>query len=121
MIRTLIVDDHDSMRRVIRALLERSGDIEIVGEARDGVQALQAIANLSPHVVVLDIFMRRMDGFQVLAALSQARQHPRVVMLSMNDSSDMVQRALAGGASAFVSKKMAHAELVEAVKSAAHS
>lgn len=119
MIRTLIVDDHDTMRRVVRMLLERSGEVTVVAEAQDGAQALRAISEHKPDVVVLDIYMDRLDGFGVLNALQKMPVRPRVVMLSMNDSSAVAERALAGGASAFVPKKQAHARLLEAVKSAA--
>lgn len=119
MIRTLIVDDHNSMRRVLRMLLERSGEVKIVAEAQDGAQALRAIEEYRPDVVVLDIYMEHLDGFDVLSALQEVPDAPKVVMLSMNDSSSVAQRALDNGASAFVPKKMAHADLLDAVKSAA--
>lgn len=121
MIRTIIVDDHNSMRRVVRMLLERSGEVKVVAEAEDGAQALRAIEEVKPDVVVLDIYMERLDGFEVLSALKKMPDAPKVVMLSMNDSSAVAQRALENGASAFVPKKMAHAELLDAVKSAARS
>lgn len=121
MIRTLIVDDHSSMRRVLRMLLERSGEVKVVAEAQDGAQALRAIEEAKPDVVVLDIYMDRLDGFDVLSALKKVPDAPKVVMLSMNDSSAVAQRALDDGASAFVPKKMAHADLLNAVISAARS
>lgn len=121
MIRTLIVDDHDTMRRVVRLLLERSGEVKVVGEAKDGAQALRAIADQKPDVVVLDIYMDRLDGFEVLSALQKMPVRPQVVMLSMNDSSAVAEKALASGASAFVPKKLAHARLLDAVKAAAAS
>lgn len=121
MIRALIVDDHNSMRRVVRMLLERSGEVKVVAEAQDGAQALRAIEEVKPDVVVLDIYMQRLDGFEVLSALQKTPDAPKVVMLSMNDSSAVVEKALNNGASAFVPKKMAHAQLLDAVKSAARS
>lgn len=121
MIRTLIVDDHNSMRRVVRMLLERSGEVKVVAEAQDGAQALRAITEHQPDVVVLDIYMDRLDGFGVLSALQKMPHPPKVVMLSMNDSSAVADRALNSGASAFVPKKMAHAQLLNAVRTAARS
>ena len=119
MIRTLLVDDHVGMRQVIRHLLERDRDIKVVGEARDGEQALRLVETLAPDVVVLDVIMSVMDGFKVLKAMRARPKVPKVVMFSMNDSAALAERALAEGASAFVPKRLAFTRLVEAVREAA--
>ena len=118
MIRALLVDDHVGMRQVIRALLERYGEIKVVGEARDGERALRLVRELTPDVVILDVMMSVMDGFKVLKAVRAMPNAPKVVMFSMNDSAALAKRALDEGASAFVPKRFAYTRLVEAVQSA---
>lgn len=116
MIRVLVVDDHARMRKSIRMLLERSGEVRVVGEAEEGNEALDQIDDLQPDVVILDISMPGMNGFEVLSAISVQEAPPHVVMLSMNDSSDLVRRALANGAAEFISKSEAGSRLLPAVR-----
>lgn len=116
MIRVLVVDDHARMRKSIRTLLERSNEVRVVGEAEEGNEALNQIDDLQPDVVILDISMPGMNGFEVLNAISIQEAPPHVVMLSMNDSSDLIRRALAGGAADFVSKSEAGSRLLPAVR-----
>lgn len=116
MIRVLVVDDHARMRKSIRMLLERSGEVRVVGEAEEGKEALDQIGDLRPDVVILDISMPGMNGFEVLSAISVQKQPPRVVMLSMNDSADLIRRALASGAADFISKREAGSRLLPAVR-----
>ena len=120
MIKVLVVDDHARMRKSIRMLLERSGEITVVGEADEGKQALLKIRQLQPDLVVLDISMPGMNGFDVLDALSLQEEAPLVIMLSMNDSSDLIRRALKNGAADFVSKNEASLRLLPAIRRAAH-
>lgn len=116
MIRVLVVDDHARMRKSIRTLLERSGEVRVVGEAEEGKEALSQVDDLQPDVVILDISMPGMNGFEVLSALSVRDEPPHVVMLSMNDSTDLIRRALAGGAADFISKSEAGSRLLPAVR-----
>ena len=120
MIKVLVVDDHARMRKSIRMLLERSGEITVVGEAEEGKQALLKIGQLQPDLVVLDISMPGMNGFDVLDALSLQEEAPLVIMLSMNDSSDLIRRALKNGAADFVSKNEASLRLLPAIRRVAH-
>ena len=114
--RILVVDDHDVARNAICSLLERSGDVQIVGTARGGAEALQAIRELHPDLVLLDLMMPDMDGFEILARLQGEAEAPKVVVLSMNDSSTAEKRATVGGAAAFVSKMRAHRDLLTVIK-----
>ncbi len=116
MIRVLVVDDHARMRKSIRTLLERSGEVRVVGEAEEGKEALNQIDNLQPDVVILDISMPGMNGFEVLSAITLQEEPPRVVMLSMTDSTDLIRRALAGGAAEFISKSEAGSRLLPALR-----
>lgn len=119
MIKVLVVDDHARMRKSIRMLLERSGEVTIVGEAEEGESALEQVDRLAPDLVILDISMPGMNGLEVLDAIKMQAQPPQVIMLSMNDSSDLIKRALRGGAADFVSKSEASARLLPAVRRAA--
>lgn len=119
MIRVLVVDDHAAMRKSIRRLLERSGEIAVVGEATDGNQALNQIEQLKPDLVILDIAMPGMNGFELLSTISLQRDGPQVIMLSMSDSSDLIHFALRNGAADFVPKHQATSRLLPAILRAA--
>jgi len=106
MIRVLIVDDSLFIRTILRDLLKNSPDIEIVGTAVNGIDALAKIADLKPDVVTLDIEMPRMNGLEVLEALRKERVRPKVIVLSTLTSrqADMTHRALRLGADDFMLK-----------------
>jgi DNA-binding NarL/FixJ family response regulator len=98
----LIVDDHDEFRRVVRALLEQEG-YEVVGEAGDGGSALVAAERLRPQLVLLDIQLPDLDGFQVAAQLAETDDPPTVVLTSIRDPAAYRRRLRETGL-AFVSK-----------------
>jgi len=106
MIRVLIVDDSLFIRTILRDLLKNSLDIEIVGTAVNGIDALAKIADLKPDIVTLDIEMPRMNGLEVLEALRKERVRPKVIVLSTLTSrqADMTHRALRLGADDFMLK-----------------
>ena len=106
MIRVLIVDDSLFIRTILRDLLKNSLDIEIVGTAVNGIDALAKIADLKPDIVTLDIEMPRMNGLEVLEALQKERVRPKVIVLSTLTSrqADMTHRALRLGADDFMLK-----------------
>ena len=106
MIRVLIVDDSLFIRTILRDLLKNSPDIEIVGTAVNGIDALAKIADLKPDIVTLDIEMPRMNGLEVLEALRKERVRPKVIVLSTLTSrqADMTHRALRLGADDFMLK-----------------
>ena len=106
MIRVLIVDDSLFIRTILRDLLKDSPEIEIVGTAVNGIDALAKIADLKPDVVTLDIEMPRMNGLEVLEALRKERVRPKVIVLSTLTSrqADMTHRALRLGADDFMLK-----------------
>jgi two-component system, chemotaxis family, protein-glutamate methylesterase/glutaminase len=108
-IRTLVVDDSAFARKVLRESLSRDPDIEVVGIARDGIEALEKIAELSPDVITLDLVMPNLDGLGVLRALDGA-QRPRVVIVSISDAeSELGIEALENGAVELVHKPTATA------------
>jgi len=128
-IRVLVVDDSAFARKVLREVLSQSADIEVVGTARDGLDALEKIAELSPDVLTLDLVMPNLDGIGVLRALPPSP--PRVVVVSMSDAeSEIAVEALAAGAFDLVHKPTALAtdrlyelagELIDKIKMAAQS
>lgn len=128
-VRVLVVDDSAFARKVIREVLAASSEIEVVGIARDGLEALQQIAELKPDVVTLDLVMPNLDGVATLRALSELDQPTKVVVVSFSDEeSELVVDALQAGAIDFVRKPTALAtgrlygmgeQLVETVLAAA--
>jgi two-component system response regulator EvgA len=99
----LIVDDHPGFRRIARALLEAEG-FEVVGEAEDGEEALRIAAELTPTLVLLDVQLPGIDGFEVASKLTAGGQGPDVVLVSSRDGSDFGPLVAQSGARGFVPK-----------------
>jgi DNA-binding NarL/FixJ family response regulator len=118
MIRILVVDDHTLMRSGIRALLEKSEDLRVVGEAGDGHEALRLIKELDPRVVLLDISIPGLNGLEVAAKVRKEHPSIRVVFLSMHSSEEYILKALNVGAAGYVLKDATTNELELAVRAA---
>ena len=101
--RVLIVDDHPSFRASARVLLEAEG-FDVVGEAADGAQALTEAGRLRPEVVLLDVQLPDIDGFDVAARLTGADDPPTVILVSSRDGSDFGPLVTRSGARGFVPK-----------------
>jgi DNA-binding NarL/FixJ family response regulator len=114
--RILIADDHGIVRSGIRLLLERQPDLEVVGEASDGVEAVELAQSLRPELCILDVGMPRMTGLQAARAIRQHLLDARVLMLSMHDDERYLFEALKAGASGYVLKREADQDLVAAVR-----
>jgi DNA-binding NarL/FixJ family response regulator len=99
----LIVDDHPSFRANARALLEAEG-FEVIGEAEDGASALLAAAELAPELVLLDVQLPDLDGFEVAAQLTNGGGGPAVVLVSSRDGSDFGPLVERSGARGFIPK-----------------
>jgi CheY-like chemotaxis protein len=114
--RVLLVDDHRLMREGLQALLEEETDIEVVGQAGNGVEAVQKADVLRPDVVVMDVLMPVMDGVE--AARQIRAQHPeiRIIGLSMFDEADMARKMLQAGASTYLPKAGPAKELLAAIR-----
>lgn len=110
-IRILIVDDHTLVRAGIRMLLATIENAEVVAEASDGAEVLPLIARHRPHVVLMDIAMKTLNGLDTTAKIKQAHPDVRVLILSMHANEEYVLQALRAGASGYLLKEAATAEL----------
>jgi DNA-binding NarL/FixJ family response regulator len=114
--RVLLIDDEALLRAGLRMILESADDIEVVGEADDGADAVEAIRRCQPDVVLMDIRMPRLDGLAATIAIRQLDNPPPVVILTTFDLDDYVFRALQAGAAGFLLKDTPPLELVQAVR-----
>ena len=119
MIRVLIADDHGIVRSGLRMLLERQPDIEVIGEAEDGLSALSLAQERRPDVAVLDVSMPRMTGLQAAAEVRAHCPATRVLLLSMHDEERYFFEGLEAGASGYVLKRAADTDLIDAVRTVA--
>jgi DNA-binding NarL/FixJ family response regulator len=115
-IRVLLADDHQMLRDGLKALLQQTADISVVGEAADGREAVRRAEELKPDVVIMDIAMRELNGIDAALLLREKCPATHVVMLSMHSNSEHVFRALQAGAAAFVLKESAGEEVTAAVR-----
>ena len=119
MISVVVADDHHLVRQGIRALLENADDIDVVGEAEDGIEAVELARALTPDVLVMDISMPRMNGTQATQRIRANHLATQIVILSMYDEEAIVRRALRQGAIGYVLKRAVTEELLLAIRSAA--
>jgi DNA-binding NarL/FixJ family response regulator len=118
-IRTLLVDDQALIRDGFRLILEHDDDIDVVGEAGDGLEALRLNSELTPDVVLMDIHMPTLDGVESTRRLMREPTAPRVLILTMFDDDELVYEALRAGASGFLLKDIRQHELTRAIHTVA--
>ena len=118
-IRVLLADDHKLFRAGIRSLLLTRDDMEVVAEAADGREALRLVEVHRPDVILLDIMMPSLNGFDAAARMARAFPRSRVIMLSMSADEDSVLKALRAGAVGYLVKTADPAELEAAIRAAA--
>ena len=116
MIRVLIVDDQALVRGGFRLILEAQRDIEVVGEAQDGRDALEQARELAPDVVLMDVRMPELDGIEATRRLLARDGRPRVLILTTFDADQYVYEAMKAGASGFLLKDVRPEQLAEAVR-----
>lgn len=119
MIRVLIADDHTMVRQGIRLLLETQNDIQVIGEASDGIQVLQLARECKPDVVVMDIAMPNMDGMEATREIRRALPETNVLALTMYEGDEYFFKILEAGAAGYVLKRAAANELIDAVRAVA--
>ncbi|MDK1017059.1 MAG: response regulator transcription factor [Actinomycetota bacterium] len=115
-IRVLLADDHAVLRAGLRALLENEPDLEVVGQAEDGIDCVEQIRDLAPDVAIVDINMPRCDGIGVLEKLRHSSLSTRVLILTMHDDLEYLRRVLALGGAGYVLKEAASDELLTAIR-----
>lgn len=117
-VRILLADDHALVRHGLRLTLESEPDFEVVAEAADGAEAVQAGLGVAVDLAVLDVAMPRLTGIQAARQLTEQRPDIKVLILSMHDNEQYFFEALRAGASGYVLKSAAHADLVSACRAA---
>jgi two-component system, NarL family, response regulator LiaR len=118
-IRVVIAEDHHVVRDGLRYLLSQEPDIEVVGEAEDGAQALQVVAATTPDVLLLDLYMPELDGHGVLGALRDGSHQPAVVVLTSATDDEHLVRAIHAGATSYLLKTSAAEDVIAVVRTAA--
>lgn len=114
--RVLIVDDHAEFRALARAMLERDG-FEVVGEAADGAETLIAVQQTRPEVILLDVQLPDVNGFDIARALNDGEDAPVIVMTSTRDAADFGRRLERSGARGFIAKsRLSGAAIAELVR-----
>jgi DNA-binding NarL/FixJ family response regulator len=115
----IIADDHGIVRKGIRALIQSIDELELVGEAVDGTEALQLVEHHRPDVLLIDISMPGLSGMDVLEKVMEERWDTRVVILSMHNDEEYVMKAVNAGASGYLLKNADDRELIEGIRAVA--
>ncbi|MBC7793319.1 MAG: response regulator transcription factor, partial [Clostridia bacterium] len=115
-VRILIADDHAILRSGLRMLINTQDDMEVIGEAADGEDAIRRVAELDPDIVLLDLSMPGMGGIRALEVIRERFSRTRVLVLTMHDQYAYVRSVLAAGGAGFVVKRAADAELLSAIR-----
>lgn len=116
MIRVLIVDDHTIVRKGIRALLAEIDDLEVVGEAADGQEAIVQADRLQPDVILMDLAMPRMDGIEATREIKLRQPESRVLVMTSFATDEKVLPAIKSGALGYLLKESAPADLIQAIR-----
>ncbi|HOV89742.1 MAG TPA: response regulator transcription factor [Syntrophorhabdaceae bacterium] len=114
-ITVFIADDHAVLREGLRLLMESKENIEVMGDAENGREAVRKIKTLKPHVVIMDIAMPELDGIEATRQICEASPSTRVIILSMHSSPEYVHRSIEAGATGYILKESAAAEIINAV------
>jgi DNA-binding NarL/FixJ family response regulator len=116
MIRIVLADDHSVMRSGLRALLQQHADMQVVGEASDGREAMSLVESLRPDVVVLDITMPLLNGIDAARQMAAKQLGTSVIMLSMHSDESYVLRAMKAGVRGYLLKESAEIDLLQAIR-----
>jgi two-component system, NarL family, response regulator LiaR len=117
-IRVLIADDHDMLREGLQTFIRSFNDLQLVGEAATGIEAIQRCQELHPDVVLMDLVMPEMDGTVAIQKIHQAQPEIRIIVLSSFGEDHMVKTALRNGATSYLLKNITASKLAEAIRAA---
>ncbi len=118
-VRVLIVDDHALFRRGLHMVLAQEADIEVVGEAADGVEAVEQVEKLEPDVVLMDIRMPRSSGIEAAQGIASLGTHSKVIMLTVSDQEEDLVESIKAGANGYLLKEVSIDEVANAVRAVA--
>lgn len=118
-LRVFLAEDQTILRHSLKALIANEGDMEVVGEAGDGAEAVRQVKTLQPDLVVMDVSMPQMDGVQATLAIRQALPRVKVLALTVHETKSHIRRVLQAGASGYVVKRSAAEELIQALRAVA--
>src|SRR5215469_17741893 len=118
-IRVVIADDHPIVRTGLRLMLGMKEEIELVGEAADGVAALHLVSSLQPHVVLMDLRMPAMDGLEAIERIRAEWPHIAIIVLTTYDEDDLMLRSLQAGVCGYLLKESSLDTVLQAIESAA--
>ena len=116
LIRILLVDDNDWTRKALNHLLSREGDMTVVGESEDGLDAVRKAGFLKPHIVLMDLSMPGMDGIEATRQINASFPEIRVIMLTLYDSKQYISSTLKAGAMGYILKDSIASELVHGIR-----
>lgn len=116
MIRVLVVDDHAILRDGIRSILESQDDIIVIGEASDGVEALEYVKKLLPDIVLMDISMPKINGLEATRLIKERFPNIKVLILTQHDNREYITPALQAGAAGYVLKRSGRREMLNALR-----
>jgi len=115
-VRVLLVEDFEPFRRFVCSTLAQTPDLRVIAEVSDGVEAVQKAAELKPDLILLDIGLPSMNGIEVSRQMSKLAPESKIIFLTQENDSDVVQAALSNGANGYVLKSDAESELVQAIE-----
>lgn len=117
-LRILLVDDHTLVRRGLRVLLESYAEIEVVGEASDGLEAVEKAKLLKPDLILMDCYLPRLDGVEATRRILSLLPQTKVIMLSVADDDDLLLEALRAGAQGYLLKNLEPEQLIQLLRGA---
>jgi len=115
----LLVDDHPLLRKGLRQLIELEDELNVIGEASDGQNAVKLAQELEPDIILLDLNMQGMDGLETLKAIRHTNTHSRIIMLTVSDNDEDIVCAITYGADGYLLKDMDPEEILEKIREAA--
>lgn len=116
--RVFIADDHTVVREGIRQVINKESDMEVVGEAADGLEAIESVRIMKPDIVILDIAMPGISGLEAVSLIKETLPECEIVMLSMHSKESMVHRVLSSGALGYVLKASPISDVIKAIRAA---